>query len=322
MNTLVLGGTRFIGLVLVSQLLAQGHEVTVLNRGRTLADLPPKVKRLIADRDDDSSMHSALQGHSFDAVFDISGYTTEQLQGALDALKGQVGHYVFTSSTAVYFGSLIYPIREHDRLMPDERGGKYAWNKILAERLLAQWSQNTGTPYSVIRPAFVYGAGTNSLNREPAYFFRLEHNRPLLLPSRGIPLTHLVHVEDIAQLFLACLGNPRSFGQVYSGAGPDYTSLRGWFMAMAEAVGVEPQIVVVPDDLTPQMRSFPFQTRRCNLYSLEKAVRDLDYKPKYDTRSGINQSYAWYKRELSTTFTWDPAEDDAILAEIRNRDGA
>ena len=33
MNTLVLGGTRFIGLVLVRELLSRGHQVTVLNRG-------------------------------------------------------------------------------------------------------------------------------------------------------------------------------------------------------------------------------------------------------------------------------------------------
>lgn len=321
MKTLVLGGTGFIGLVLVRELIAQGHEVTVLNRGQTPVDLPLEVQRLTADRDDDSSMLSTLRGHSFEAVFDVSGYTAEQVKVVQDALAGRVGHYIFTSSTAVYYGSLIYPIREHDRLMPDDRGGSYAWNKILAERLLANWSQNTGVPHSVIRPSYVYGAGTNRPGREPAYFYRLEHNRPLLLPSHGTPLAHLVHVEDIAQLFVACLGNTRSYGQAYNGAGPDYTSLRGWFMTMAQVVGVEPQIIMVPDDLTPQLRSFPFQTRRCVLYSMEKAVRDLDYNPRFDTPSGTHQSYERYKRELSSTFTWNLTEDDAILAEIRSRDG-
>lgn len=319
MNTLVLGGTRFIGLVLVKELLSRGHQVTVLNRGITPAELPPEVQQLRADRNDPASMRAALAGRSYDAVFDISGYTPDQLQGALDALGDRVGHYIFTSSTAVYYGSLFYPIRESDRLMPDERGGRYAWDKILCERLLAEWSERTRTPYTVIRPAYVYGPGTNTPNREPSYFYRLEHGRPLLLPSRGIPLAHLVHVEDVAQIFAQCLGNPRAYGQAYNAVGPDYASLRGWFVAMAEAVGVEPQIVNVPDDLTPLMRSFPFQTRRCVVYSYEKAVRDLDYQPKYDTRSGMAHSYEWYKRKLSSTFTWDLSEDEAILAEMRAR---
>ena len=319
MNTLVLGGTRFIGLVLVRELLTRGHQVTVLNRGQTQADLPPEVHRLQADRDDPASMRSALQGLSFDAVLDVSGYTPEHVQWTLDALEHRGGHYIFTSSTAIYYGSLFSPIREEDALMPDERGGSYAWNKIQSERLLAKLSDDSGIPYSVIRPAYVYGAETYSMERELAYFYRLEQNRPLLLPSRGIPLTHLVHVEDIAQLLAQCLGNPRSYGQAYNGAGPDYASLRGWFVALAQAVEVEPQIISVPDDLTPSMRSFPFQARRCVVYSLDKAFRDLDYKPQYDTPAGIAQSYQWYKRELSPTFTWDLSEDDAILAEIQKR---
>jgi len=322
MKTLILGGTRFIGLVLLKELLRRGHEVAVLNRGRTEADLPAEVVRFTADRDDHASMQAALAGRSFDAVFDTSGYTALQVQGALDALGDRVRHYIFTSSTAVYFGSLIYPIREDDALMPDERGGAYGWNKIQAERLLAEWSARTGMPFSVIRPAYVYGPGTNTLGREPSYFYRIEHGRPLLLPTRGIPLAHLVHVEDIAQLFAQCLDNPRSYGQAYNGVGPDYASLRGWFQAMADAVGVQPPIVSVPDDLTPMMRSFPYQTRRCVVYSLDKAIRDLDYRPKYDTVSGMASSYAWYKRELSPSFTWDLTEDDAVLAEIRKREAA
>jgi dTDP-glucose 4,6-dehydratase len=320
MKILVLGGTRFIGYTLVHELLNQGHEVTILNRGVTEASIPSGVERVQADRDDADSVIQALKNRSFDAAFDISAYTAEQLQGSLDALTGKVGHYVFTSTTAVYFGNLIYPIHEHDRVMPDERGGLYGWNKILAERALRMWSQNTGIPFSVIRPSYVYGAGTNSLGREPAFFYRLEHERPLLLPTRGIPLAHLVHVEDIAQMFVRCLGNARSYGQIYNGAGPDYASLRGWFNAMAEVVGVAPKIVSVPDELTPAMRSFPYQTRRCVIYSIEKARRDLDYAPRWDTTSGLAQSYEWYKRDLSASFSLDLSEDDEILAKIKSMD--
>lgn len=319
MNALVLGGTRFIGLALVKALSAQGNTVSVLNRGVTAGDLPVGVERLNADRDDDDGMRTALAGRRFDATFDLSAYTADQTRKALDALHDRAGHYIFTSSTAVYYGSPIYPIHEHDRLMPDERGGQYAWNKVQSERLIAHWSQTTGVPYSVIRPAYVYGPGTYTMEREPAYFYRLEQGRPLLLPTRGIPLAHLVHVDDLVQMFLTCPRNPRSYGQAYNGVGPDFPSLRGWFEALAGAVGVEPKIVNVPDDLTPMLKSFPFQTRRCVVYSYDKGVRDLDYRPRLGTQAGLVNSYAWYKRELSGKFDWDVSEDDAVLEEIKKR---
>lgn len=319
MKTLILGGTRFNGIALLNELLRRGHDVAVLNRGVTTVELPPQVERLQADRDDRASMKAALAGRAYDAVFDLSAYTHEQLQGALDAFRNNVGHYIFTSSTAVYFGSPIYPIHEYDRLMPDESGGSYAWEKIQAERLLALWSQNTGVPFSVVRPAYVYGPRNNILGREPSYFYRLERGLPLLLPTRGIPIAHLVHTDDLAQIFAQCLDNPRAHGQVYNGIGPDFTSLRGWFMAMAQAVGVQPNIANVPDDLTPMMRSFPYQTRRCVIYSLDKVVRDLDYRPKYTTETGLKQTYEWYKNELSATFTWDTSEDETVLAEMGKR---
>ena len=89
---------------------------------------------------------------------------------------------------------------------------------------------------------------------------------------------------------------------------------------MADAVGVAPKIVSVPDELTPAMRSFPYQTRRCVIYSTDKARRDLGYAPRWTTASGLAQSYDWYKRELSSSFSLDLSEDDEILAKIKAMD--
>ena len=50
MKALVLGGSVFVGRRLVELLVAGGHDVTVLNRGRTATDLPDSVQRLTADR--------------------------------------------------------------------------------------------------------------------------------------------------------------------------------------------------------------------------------------------------------------------------------
>ena len=73
-KALVLGGSQFVGLHTVRELVARGHDVTVLNRGQTEARLPPGVERLVADRRNAESMRAALAGKEWDAVFDVSGF--------------------------------------------------------------------------------------------------------------------------------------------------------------------------------------------------------------------------------------------------------
>ena len=55
-----MGGTNFNGLSLVRELVRQGHDVTVLNRGKSEADIPASVNRLVADRSEPDTVRAAL----------------------------------------------------------------------------------------------------------------------------------------------------------------------------------------------------------------------------------------------------------------------
>ena len=99
MKFLVLGGTVFVGRHFVEAALARGHAVTLFNRGLRNPDLFPELEKLCGDRDGDLS---ALQGRSFDAVFDPSGYKPEQITALITALGGRVPHYTFVSSISAY----------------------------------------------------------------------------------------------------------------------------------------------------------------------------------------------------------------------------
>ena len=100
-RALILGGTRNLGYFTALSLLEAGHDVTVLNRGRTADDLPPDVKRIRADRNDDALMRAAIGAHSFDIVLDNTTYTERDAQQAVDLFSGRVGRYVFISSGQV-----------------------------------------------------------------------------------------------------------------------------------------------------------------------------------------------------------------------------
>src|SRR5689334_12341953 len=98
MRILVLGGTQFLGRHVVTAALERGHDVTLFNRGITRSELFPETEKLRGDRD--GSLEQ-LQGRSFDAVVDTSGYVPRIVERTLDAL-GDVGHYTFVSSISVY----------------------------------------------------------------------------------------------------------------------------------------------------------------------------------------------------------------------------
>ena len=59
MKHLVMGGTQFNGLALTRELAKHGHDVTIVNRGKTPVELPLGVKRRFADRTDAAALASA-----------------------------------------------------------------------------------------------------------------------------------------------------------------------------------------------------------------------------------------------------------------------
>ena len=100
MNALVIGGTRFMGKHLISALLRQGHAVTMATRGRAQDDFGDSVSRLVIDRFNRQNLKETFSSLSFDVVFDLLAYCSNDVRNLLDFL--QCGKYVMVSSTAVY----------------------------------------------------------------------------------------------------------------------------------------------------------------------------------------------------------------------------
>ena len=106
MRTLVLGGSAFVGRALVDRCVADGHEVTVLNRGQSTTALPEGVSQLVADRKNWDQMQGVLRGTTWDAVVDVSAFVQvagqSDMARLIELLDGNVGRYVFVSSIMAY----------------------------------------------------------------------------------------------------------------------------------------------------------------------------------------------------------------------------
>lgn len=307
-RVLVMGGTRFIGCYLVGKLRELGHDVVVLNRGKTNGGKPERlpgtsdadyermlqgVTVLKADRKNPEALRAAVTGAGkFDVVFDNNVRTLEELQPLVEALEAAGGceQLFLMSSAGVYGPTEVLPLTEQNPGDPKSRHkDKLSCEKYLAFKGLA------GLNWTSIRPVYIYGP----LNYNPVerYFFdRVAHGRPVCVPYDGKYITQLGHCEDLADFMVQCIGNPAVNGQVYNVSGEEYVTFDGMAKLAAKAAGVpEPQIVhydpksvTVPEDFP---KGFPFRGMHF-FVSIEKAKRDVPtWAPKYSLLDGLRTSY-------------------------------
>ncbi|MEY2470941.1 MAG: hypothetical protein QOK28_270 [Actinomycetota bacterium] len=321
MRALVLGGNRYIGLHLVFELARQGHDVTVANSHE--APLPDGARRIHVDRQQPGALADALAPvrDDFDIVYDNTSYRVADLEPVVETFAGRVQHLVFTSSVAAYKRSWVQPVREDSpRHAPDDPhpGKAYGVGKVNCEDHLEALFEESGLPATSLRVTHTIGPNTPLVTREPVFFKRLEEGRPLMIPADGFPFVHLVHVQDVARLMVSIAGNPRAVGKAYNVAGGEYTSVLGCIRLMAEAVGVEPNIVHVPLEiarrLNPPLIHWGEGILGGTVYSIERALTDLDWAPSYTLAEAYADSYAWFDREGRDKFDYDFSRDDEILA--------
>jgi len=100
MTALVLGGTKYIGIHLVNQLIAAGHDVTIATRGNIPDSFGDKVKRLKIDRRNPDSLCDAFKNKSYDITVDNIAYSSNDVRYLLEHLN--TSKYILTSTVSVY----------------------------------------------------------------------------------------------------------------------------------------------------------------------------------------------------------------------------
>src|SRR5690348_5199509 len=95
LRMLILGGTGYIGPHFVQAAVARGHQVSVFMRDKDRVELPPKVERLIGDRNTDLD---SLKNRDWDAVFDLAAYVPFWVRTLGQLIGKRAGHYIFIST--------------------------------------------------------------------------------------------------------------------------------------------------------------------------------------------------------------------------------
>jgi nucleoside-diphosphate-sugar epimerase len=102
-NILVIGGTRYIGRLLVQRLLRAGHRVTIATRGYAPDPFGDRIARVRVDRRNETAMRNAFAGLGpFDIVYDQMCYNPLDAAIAVRTFAGKVGRYVMASTIDAY----------------------------------------------------------------------------------------------------------------------------------------------------------------------------------------------------------------------------
>ncbi len=110
MRVLVLGGTGFIGSRAVTRLASMGHEVAVFSRGKTRADLPREVRRLVGDQAELGRHVRAFRDFSADVVVGMHLMSEREATAFTSAFAGLTGR-------ALAISSVTTPLAEARRLL-------------------------------------------------------------------------------------------------------------------------------------------------------------------------------------------------------------
>ena len=248
LRLLVLGGTKFLGRAAVESALAEGHEVTLFNRGRTNPGLFPEAEHLSGDRDGDLS---ALEGGAWDAVIDPSGYVPRLVRASAELLAGSAGHYVFVSSLSVYregfaagFDEAAPVVELADPNVEDiAEGNNYGGLKALCEEVVRE---TFPTAHTNVRAGLIVGPH-DPTGRFTYWPVRIARGGTMLAP--GDPGRHVqfVDVRDLGA-WLVRTAVERVVG-TFNATGPvPEVTMGGLLDACRRVSDSDPEIVWVAED--------------------------------------------------------------------------
>lgn len=212
MKLLVIGGSYFFGRVFVME-AAKEHEITVWNRG-TYSMESYGVRQITGDRHE----RGAGCEEDYDAVIDFCAYEPGDVGDTFRLLTGKIGQYVFISTVDVYERNASVVKNEdtplEERIIAGEAGA-YIAGKVALEHETAEACSARGIPYTVLRPAILYGP-YNYAPRESVYIQMLLQNHALPRFTDAQGRFQFVYVKDAAQAVLKCLGEEKAYGQAYN----------------------------------------------------------------------------------------------------------
>lgn len=324
MKVLVTGGTGFTGKALVQRLLGMGHEVVALDykeglKTQELRDWGAEV--VLGSVTDQEVVRRAMRGvelvHHLAAAFremnvPDSYYHEVNVGGTRNVLEAALAEgvrkVVYCSTCGVH-GNVDHPPAGEDA--PIQPADYYQRTKWEAEPIVREFGQR-GLETVILRPAAIYGPG------DPERFFlifRRVAKGTFPMFGSGKTYYHPLYIDNLIDAFILAMENGRGSGEAYLIADEQYLAIEDLVRRIGKALDIDVKVphypvwpvvaaghvcekVCRPFGITPPL--FPRRVdwyRQNRAFKIDKAKRDLGYRPKVDIDEGLRRTAEWYRQE-------------------------
>jgi 2'-hydroxyisoflavone reductase len=297
-NILIIGGSYFIGRIFVMGLSKKDdYALHLVNRGRNPLRIPG-VAEYVCDRRDLKEMKKVIPPLDYYAVVDFCADFPQEINNLIDNLSGTIEQYIYISTCAVYKSSLDFPKFEDSpkpSSAPPGPMGEYAYNKWLLELETQKVCQKNNIPYTILRPAFVYGP-FNYAPRESFFFDLILKNKTIPVPQDSLALFQFIYVKDIAKILFACLGNEKVFKNTYNLSAEELISYDKLIEVFEQVSGNSIKIKRLSiDTINRDNVPLPFPMDQHEIYSGSLIAGTLNFKFT-PFMEGMKETFEFYKK--------------------------
>ncbi|MSR78123.1 MAG: NAD(P)-dependent oxidoreductase [Candidatus Omnitrophica bacterium] len=235
------------------------------------------------------------------------------LQGTLNVLEAAqrkgVKRFIHVSSNSVA-GIRRDPaqlMKESDPPQPYMHYGKSKW---MAEKTVLEHQQKGRFETVILRPCWYYGP--NQPARQSAFFHMIKKGNPIIF-GNGNNLRSMTYLDNLCEAMILVAESSRAVGQTYWIADEQPYSTKEIYETIADLLEVKnyrPRYV--PGLTSEVMKAADALVQSLGLYikevhvagemnkniacSIEKAKRELGYKPTIALREGMRRSIEWCRQ--------------------------
>lgn len=302
MKILLFGGSGWLGHNIALNLAAKNYDLTIVSRGRkqTFLQEIANLKTITADKENEAEMKQIFETaytHVIDTV------PTEKSIGSIRKYALHLRHYLHCSSTGGYTPLPFIPCNETAFYKGFARGTGWDQKRIV-DNLVMQLFREQGFPATVIRPCYITGPGMLPLDnlggRRKDFIADIIAENTLDLPNDGRALLQPIHVRDLANSFYLGLKHPdAAIGQIYNICLSHAFSLNDYLALTASVFNKKPHINYM--SVESMLQKYGSSINEIGLkflaehmcFSIEKAARDLEYKPSCTPEEAVIETALW-----------------------------
>jgi NADH dehydrogenase len=231
----IIGGSGFVGRAIVRQAVEAGYQVTVACRHpeRARALLVEGVQLVKADITDGRGLDEAVAGA--DCVMNLVGLLFERGRYSFDAAHVQGAEHVIAACKRAGVKQYLHMSALGAGKIP---ASHYARSKGEAEGRVRQ----SGLSWTIVRPSIIFGAGDSFFNK----FKQMSAMMPILPVIAGATRFQPVWVEDVARVFVGCIGNRHAGSKTYELGGPKRYSFHELLAMLMKVLGRRRLLLPVP----------------------------------------------------------------------------